>query len=195
MENHTEHMNELKLKASFDQYFDAPIEVWKSFVDHCEEVEFKKNEIMKATGQTETNAYFILSGACGVFLWNDNNYACLDIVLENNFFADHMSLITHQPSPLETISLEKTKALKINAGNLEKLRKSPFGGLLFLLGAENSFVEKQQQQIDLLTKTAEQRYEELMQKNPEIIQRIAQKHIASYLGITTQSLSRIRGKQ
>jgi len=68
------------------------------------------------------------------------------------------------------------------------------GMLLFLIGAENSFVEKQKQQIDLLTKTAEQRYVELLRKNPKIVQRIAQKHIASYLGITTQSLSRIRKK-
>jgi len=188
-------MNELKLKESFDKYFDAPIEVWKSFVDLCEEVHFKKNERIKAAGQTEKNAYFILSGACGIFLWKENNYVCLDIVLENNFFADHMSLITEKPSPLESIALEKTTTLKISASNIAKLKKSPFGSILFLLGAENSFVEKQQQQIDLLTKTAEQRYFELMQKSPEVIQRIPQKHIASYLGITTQSLSRIRNNK
>ena len=188
-------MNELKLKKSFDKYFDAPIEVWKSFADLCIEVKFKKNEIIKSIGQIEKNAYFILNGVCGVFLWKENNYVCLDIVLENNFFADHMSLITEQPSPLETIALEKTTALRISASNITKLKKSPFGNILFLLGAENSFVEKQQQQIDLLTKTAEQRYVELINKNPQIIQRIAQKHIASYLGITTQSLSRIRNNK
>ncbi len=188
-------MNELKLKQSFDKYYDAPIEVWKSFADLCKEVKFKKNEIIKKTGQTEKNAYFILSGSCGVFLWKENNYVCLDIVLEDNFFADHMSLITSKPSPLETIALEKTTALQISSSNIAKLKQSQFGNILFLLGAENSFVEKQQQQIDLLTKTAEQRYEILMQKNPVIIQRIAQKHIASYLGITTQSLSRIRNKK
>lgn len=188
-------MNELKLKKSFDQYFEAPIEVWKSFSDLCEEVEFKKNETIKSAGQIEKNAYFILEGACGVFLWKENNFVCLDIVLENNFFADHMSLITEQASPLETVAIEKTTALKITASNIAKLKKSPFGKILFLIGAENSFVEKQQQQIDLLTKTAEQRYIELLKKNPKIVQRIAQKHIASYLGITTQSLSRIKKKK
>ena len=188
-------MNELKLKQSFDKYFETPIEVWKSFTDLCEEVIFKKNETIKPTGQTEKNAYFILEGACGVFLWNENNFVCLDIVLENNFFADHMSLITAQPSPLETIALEKTTALKISSSNIAKIKKGPFGTLIKIIYAENSFVEKQQQQIDLLTKPAEQRYNELMNKNPEIIQRIGQKHIASYLGITTQSLSRIRNNR
>jgi CRP-like cAMP-binding protein len=187
-------MHEQKLKQSFDKYYAAPIEVWKSFTELCDEVKFKKNEVIKPNGQTEKNAYFILEGACGVFLWKENNFVCLDIVLDNNFFSDHMSLITEQASPLETMALEKTTALRINSNNIAKLKKSPFGNILFLIGAENSFVEKQQQQIDLLTKTAEQRYEDLIHKSPEIIQRISQKHIASYLGITTQSLSRIRSK-
>ncbi|MBK6266089.1 Crp/Fnr family transcriptional regulator [Marivirga sp. S37H4] len=187
-------MNELKLKTAFDPYFEAPVEVWKKFTDLCQQVSFKKNDIIKQSGETEKNAYFILEGACGIFLWKENNYVCLDIVLENNFFADHMSLITAKISSLETIALEKTTALRISKANIDKLKKSPFGSVLFLIGAESSFVEKQQQQIDLLMKTAEQRYNELFKKNPELIQRIAQKHIASYLGITTQSLSRIRKK-
>ena len=104
-------MNELKIKQSFDKYFDAPIEVWKSFTDLCEEVKFRKNEVIKSNGQTEKNAYFILEGACGVFLWKENNFVCLDIVLENNFFADHMSLITEKPSPLQTVAIKKKPLL------------------------------------------------------------------------------------
>ncbi|MFA6403252.1 MAG: Crp/Fnr family transcriptional regulator [Salinivirgaceae bacterium] len=188
-------MNEQKLKTAFDKYFEAPIEVWRTFTELCKEVKFEKNEVIKPSGQTEKYAYFILTGACGVFLWKENNYVCLDIVLENNFFADHLSLITSEPSPLETIALENTTALQISIDNINKLKKSSFGSILFLIGAESSFVEKQQQQIDLLIKTAEQRYSDLLLKNPKLIQRIAQKHIASYLGITTQSLSRIRKKQ
>lgn len=184
-----------KLKKSFDKYFDAPIEAWATFTDLCEYVEFRKNETIKPYGHAEKYAYFILSGACGIFLWNDSNYVCLDIVFEEDFFADHMSLITGQPSPLETIALEKTKALRISKSNINKLKETHFGAILFMIGAEHSFVEKQQQQIDLLTKTAEERYQLLIEKgDPKLIKRIAQKHIASYLGITPQSLSRIRKK-
>jgi len=185
-------MNELKLKNAFDKYFDAPIEVWKTFADLCQQVSFKKNEIIKPAGETEKYAYFILEGACGIFLWKASNYVCLDIVLEHNFFADHMSLIKKELSLLQTVALENTTALRISQVNIDKLKKSSFGSLLFLIGAESSFVEKQQQQIDILTKTAEQRYNDLLTKNPSLIQRIAQKDLASYLGITTQSLSRIR---
>lgn len=187
-------MIEERLKQSFDRYGDSPPDVWRGFASLCEEVVFKKNQVIKAGGQIERYGYFLLSGSCGVFLWKESGFVCLDIVLENDFFADHFSLITGDPSPLETVALEKTVALRISKTNMEKMRESHMGAMLFLLGAEHSFVEKQRQQIDLLTKTAEQRYADLLQKNPQIVQRIAQKHVASYLGITTQSLSRIRRK-
>lgn len=62
------------------------------------------------------------------------------------------------------------------------------------ISAETSFIEKQKQQIELLTKTADERYKILQEHFPNIEQRIAQKHIASYLGITQQSLSRLRNQ-
>jgi CRP/FNR family transcriptional regulator, anaerobic regulatory protein len=95
---------------------------------------------------------------------------------------------------LETIALEDCEMLRISKQNFLKLKETPMGMMIFLNTAEASFVEKQQQQIDLLLKTAEQRYLDLLEKQPLLIQRTPQKHIASYLGITTQSLSRIRKK-
>ncbi len=187
-------MIEKRLKQSFDNYIDAPIDVWRAFSALCERVTFKKNEIIKSEGKTEKYGYFILSGSCGVFVWKENNYVCLDLMYEDSFFADYMSLITSQPSPLETIALENTELLRISRQNIQKLKQTPWGSLIFLVSAENSFVEKQQQQIDLLLKTAEQRYTDLLHKQPDLIRKTPQKHIASYLGITTQSLSRIRKK-
>ena len=105
-----------------------------------------------------------------------------------------MSLITNQPSPVETIALEDSEMLRISRQNIKKLKETSYGLLLFLISAETSYVEKQQQQIDLLLKTAEKRYIDLLEKQPNLINRTSQKHIASYLGITTQSLSRIRKK-
>jgi CRP-like cAMP-binding protein len=181
-----------RLKKSFDRYFEAPIEAWRSFASFCELVRFKKNEIIKPYGQSEKYGYFILSGSGGVFIWKENNYMCLDLMYEDTFFGDYMSLITRQPSLLETMALENSEMLRISRDNVEKLKDTAMGKTIFLMSAEASYVEKQQQQIDLLIKTAEQRYLELLEKQPLLIQRTPQKHLASYLGITTQSLSRIR---
>ncbi len=183
-----------RLKSSFDKYFDAPVEAWRQFAGLCELVKFRKNEIIKPAGQVERFGYFILSGSGGVFLWKENSYVCLDLMFEDVFFADYMSLITRQPSPLETMALENSEMLRISRQNIDRLKETPMGQFIFLISAEWSFVEKQQQQVDLLLKTAEQRYLDLLEKQPEIVRRTPQKHLASYLGITTQSLSRIRRK-
>jgi len=187
-------MIEQRLKASFDKYFNAPVEVWKAFGDLCELITCKKNAVLKQSATKEKYGYFILKGSCGIFIWKENNYVCLDLMYEDTFFGDYMSFITNQPSPLETIALEDCELLRISKQNFLKLKETPIGMIIFLNSAEASFVDKQQQQIDLLLKTAEQRYTDLLEKQPNLIKRTPQKYIASYLGITTQSLSRIRKK-
>lgn len=128
------------------------------------------------------------------FLFGRETITYAWICFEDAFFGDSMSFITNQPSPLEIIALEDCDTLRMSRQNYVKLRETPMGIRICLNSAEGSFVDKQQQQIDLLLKTAEQRYVELLEKQPDIIQRTPQKYVASYLGITTQSLSRIRKK-
>ena len=180
------------LKKSFDKYFNAPVETWSKFVTLCDIVTFKKEEIIKQSNTREKYFYFILEGSAGIFLWKNTNFICVDFAFENNFFGDYMSLLTEEPSPLQTMTLEKSKMLRITKSNFDKLTLQPIGAIIKRIAAEVSFIDKQQQQIDLLTKTAQQRYQTLIDKFPEIIRRTQQKQIASYLGITPQSLSRIR---
>lgn len=182
------------LKKSFDQYYDAPIEVWENFASLCEVVEFNKNEVIKHSHATAKYGFFILEGSVGSFVWKENNSICTDLYLENSFFGDDVSLLSGKPSPLEIISLEKTKMLRLSKTNIEKLKQSSIGKMLFLAGEQSDNVEKRSQLIESMTLTAEERYDNLLKSNPELLQRISQKHIASYLGITPQSLSRIRKK-
>ncbi len=180
------------LKESFDKYFDAPIEAWITFAEYCEPVSFKKDDIIKQQDTREKYFYFILSGSVGLFLWKESNFVCLDFAFEHHFCCDYMSLLLRQPTSLQLVALEKSKMVRITSDNFYKLGKTPVGQIIVQISAETSFVDKQQQQIELLTKTAEERYLILQYKFPGICTRVAQKHIASYLGITPQSLSRIR---
>ncbi len=180
------------IKKSFDKYYEAPIEGWERLVSLCEEVRFKKNEVIKQSNTTAKYGYYLLEGSVGLFVWKENNFVCTDLYLENNFFGDDLSLLSGKTSPIEIVSLEACHVLRINKSNIEILKKTPLGSLLFLAGEQNSFSDKQNQQIESMTLTAEERYNKLLKNNPEILQRVSQKHIASYLGITPQSLSRIR---
>jgi CRP-like cAMP-binding protein len=155
-------------------------------------VTFEKDEIVKEQDRKGQYCYFILTGCIGVFLWNGSNFVCLDFFFDFDFCADYMSFLIDKATPLQLVALETSKMLRMGEADYRNLTKKSVGSVIRLISAETSFVEKQQQQIELLTKTAAERYRTLLKRFPNISNRIAQKHIASYLGITPQSLSRIR---
>jgi CRP/FNR family transcriptional regulator, anaerobic regulatory protein len=182
------------LKRAFDPFFEAPIEAWQQFADAGEVKTFEAETVLKPAHDAAHYFYFIISGSIGVFLWKDKNYVCLDFAFENHFFGDYMSILTGAPTPLEITTLEKCELLRLTKTDYLKLGESEIGMVLMRAAAEGSYLWKQQQQIDLLTKTAEERYRDLLITHPDVVQRVAQKHLASYLGITPQSFSRIRRK-
>ncbi len=184
---------EEKIKQAFDPYFSAPMEAWKSFTDLGEVILTKRDQIIKNSGTIEKYLSFIISGSGGILLWNNNNFVCIDLCYEGDFFGDYMSFINQRETNLEVITFEPSEIFKISRSNFEKLSfNTYFGDKICRFAAEGLFVHKQEQQINLLTKTSIERYNELVSKQPNIILRTPQKYIASYLGITPQSLSRIR---
>ena len=183
------------IKQIFDPYLKAPLEIWESFATFLKQNSFKKNEIIKDINKKEKYLHIILEGSTGVFLWKENSMVCMDLCYENEFFGDYMSFLTQQPTPLFTQAIEPTVLLSISFSDLNKLyENSEIGINIGRIAAESLFIHKQTQQIDLLTLTAEERYLNLLKLQPEVIQRTPQKHIASYLGITPESFSRIRKK-
>ncbi len=183
-----------RIKTAFDPYFKAPIEAWEYFIGLGEIVFFEKEQTIKKNGTTEQYLYFILSGSGGILLWNKNNFVCIDLCYEGDFFGDYMSFLTGQPSPLEVLTFEKAELFRISKSNFDTLSSSrDLGDKICRFASEGLFIHKQQQQVDILTQTAKERYM-VLQGHSNIIQRTPQKYIASYLGVTPQSLSRIRNE-
>ena len=190
-----EQVDGIFLKRHFDYYFEAPLTVWDTVAPYIITRQFKKNEIIKEAGKTENFIDIIFKGSIGVFLWTDNHTKCLDLFYEEYFSGDYMSYIENRPSELFTQALEHTEVFSMSRQNIEALYSDKLIGEKIVGAAARSlFVHKQKQQIDLLTKTAEERYQLMMKETPELLHRTASKHIASYLGVTPESLSRIRAK-
>jgi CRP-like cAMP-binding protein len=183
------------VKKIFDPYFEAPLEIWESFSAFLKKSSFTKNEIIKEARRTERSLNIILEGSAGVFLWKGTSSICLDLCYDNEFFGDYMSFLTQEPTELFTQALEHTDVLSISYQHLNMLYKESSVGLnIGRIASESLFIHKQSQQIDLLMLTAEERYMKLLKRQPEIVLRTPQKYIASYLGITPESFSRIRKK-
>lgn len=181
------------IKHVFDPYINIPSEEWNLFTKFGDVIVTKKNETLKVASSTEKYLYFILQGSGGVLLWNNNKFVCTDLCYEGELFGDFMSFFLQKPSLLEVVTFESTELFRISKENFNKLiHNADYGGKFCRFTLESLFVQKQRQQIEMITKTATDRYFELLTKKPDIINRTPQKYIASYLGISTQSLSRIR---
>jgi CRP-like cAMP-binding protein len=105
-----------------------------------------------------------------------------------------MSFLQQTPSPIEVITFEESELLRISKAKYHALTQSGIGAEISRACSEALFMHKQQQQIDILTKTAKERYHDLQTRQAHLLQKIPQKYVASYLGITPQSLSRIRSE-
>ncbi len=186
-----------RVKRIFDPYFEAPVKVWEAFAGYLQPKAFKKNEIIKEVHRKERFLYIIVKGSAGIFLYKENAQpVCLDLCYEHDFFGDYMSLITGEATEIYTQALEPVELWSISRSDLNRLYENSLtGNLIGRIAAESLFVHKQKQQIELLKLTAEERYRLLLEKQPEIIRRTPRKHIASYLGITPESFSRIRKKK
>lgn len=181
------------VKRAFDPYVNIPVEEWTSFTSLGDIIKTKKDETVKLMNTTEKYLYLILKGSGGVMLWNNNKFVCTDLCYEGDFFGDFMSFFLQKPTLLEVLTFEPTELFRISKPNFNRLvNSSDHGDKIWRLSLEALFVQKQTQQIEMITKTATERYIELLTKKPDVINRTPQKYIASYLGIQTQSLSRIR---
>jgi CRP-like cAMP-binding protein len=184
-----------QLKKCFDPFLNLDIEVWENFEKHGTLRQLPKETVLKEAFTVEKYLSIIFEGSAGNLIWSKNNYVCIDICFEMDFILDYMSFTLQQPTPIEVRLFEDSTIFSVSYQNFQKiLSERENGEKITRLVAEGAYIDKQQQQIDLLTKSAKDRYLELIQKK-KITERTPLKYLASYLGITPQSLSRIRSEK
>ncbi|RIW13366.1 Crp/Fnr family transcriptional regulator [Algoriphagus lacus] len=180
------------LKKVFDPIIELDLQVWKNFENLGSVSDLPKESILKQSNSVEGYFNLILKGSGGAILSTERNSVCVDIALENEFLNDYLSFTSQKPSPIEVRLFEDSQIFRVSYQNFQKTMLSGnFGLKVSLLASEEAINDKQQQQIDLLTKSAKTRYLEMLEKRPGL-DRIPLKYLASFLGITPQSLSRIR---
>jgi CRP-like cAMP-binding protein len=115
--------------------------------------------------------------------------------LEDWWVGDLYSFLTDTPSNYNIDCLEDTEALQITRANLETLYQSvPKMERHFRILVQNAFIASTRRISATLAKSALERYQEFINRYPHIEQRVPNHQIASFLGITPQSLSRIRSQ-
>lgn len=154
----------------------------------------KKNTDLQPIGHTCKTIYFINKGLARIYYFKDGNDITESFAFENNTIARVESLFQGKPSRKAIQILEDSEIVAINSTQLFKLYdKYPEIERLFRLIFESAYVDTVNRIESIQFHNAEERYKTLIKEAPNVLKRLPLKYIASYLGITQVSLSRIRG--
>lgn len=152
-----------------------------------------KGGLITDYGQLEENVYFIQSGILIVSLAYRDEDRILDFHFEGSFCASYSSLLSALPSDVRItaytdVELEVTQYAEIKKAYQTSLLANQLGRI----ATEQLLLDRVTREKELLTLTAQERYQSLLNKKPELVQKIAIKDLSKYLGVRPESLSRIR---
>lgn len=140
---------------------------------------------------------YVLKGAMRAYLIdNKAQDHTIAFAIEDWWISDYNSYIYQQPATLFVEALEDTTLIQIDYNAEQLLMETvPKFERFFRIITQRSFAFLQKRMLSNLSKTAEERYEEFMQKYPTVAARVPQYTLASYLGFSTEFLSKIRNKR
>jgi CRP-like cAMP-binding protein len=158
-----------------------------------EEIVLSKNEYLITEGKTCRHLYFLQQGALRGYYTLEGKEITHWFAFENDFVTSFHSFITQQPS-VENIQLLEGSILwriskEILDGLLSEYREIE---KLVRVVYENYYIRLEERFINSHFKTASERYQDLLTQSPHIIERAPLGYIASYLGISQETLSRTR---
>ena len=120
----------------------------------------------------------------------------IQLAIEDWWITDYNSYVFQQPATMFVVALEDSMVLQIDYASEQKLKAvSHKYETFFRMMAERSAAYQQRRLIANLTQTAEERYNDFLERYPLLVQRVPQYALASYLGMTTEFLSKIRNKK
>jgi CRP-like cAMP-binding protein len=157
---------------------------------------YRKHQYILQNGDVSHYETFLLKGCTRTYEVDEQGIEhIIQFGLETWWVGDLHSFLTSTSSRLNIDCLEDTEVMQITKPDLEKLyEKVPKLERFFRILIQKAYVAAMDRIFSNLSKPAAERYLEFIEKYPHIEQRVSNHHIASYLGITPQSLSRIRSQ-
>lgn len=168
-------------------------EDWNIFSSKLIRQEFPKKTAILQNGHIENYLSFIEKGILRYYIPSENKDLTFTFVFDGEFTSGYDSFITRLPVNYTIEALSDTILWRISYDDLQDIyAETKIGNAIGRLASEGLFIKKSKRELSLLNDSAEQRYLNLFTEQPHLIQKIPQKYLASYIGITPQALSRIR---
>lgn len=186
-------MKEEKLKKFFEQYVELSQNVLNAIADKSVHKNIPKGKRLLSDGQICNRIYFVVKGCLRLYYIANDIETTVWFSFENNSAIELSSFLSGMPSEYCIESIEDSEVIVLHKSDLQELYKNHTAlESVFRIFWENAIPILLKRFTALQKDSADKRYLDLMKNHPEFIMRIPQKYLASYIGITPTSLSRIR---
>ncbi len=188
MDNFQPLINHVKSRVSLTE------EEIQAFVSCFKVTKIKKRQFIIQPDFVAKYRNYVIEGAFRAYVVADaGEEHTIQFAIEDWWISDYSSYINQLPATMFVVAIEDSIILQIDFESEQKLKVSNHKfETFFRIMAESSFAGMQRRLISNLTKTAEERFVEFEQKYPKIAFRVPQYALASFLGMTTQYLSKLR---
>jgi CRP-like cAMP-binding protein len=156
----------------------------------------KRRQALFHEGDVCRQSAFVIAGCLrGYSIDDEGTEHVIGFAPEDWWIADMYSLLTQKPGILTVDALEDTTVLLLGIDEQNALyERVPKFERFFRILVEKSLVAHQRRLIESMSLSAEQRYRNFCARYPSLVERVAQKHIASYIGVTPEFFSKMRSR-
>lgn len=191
-------MNEYSLlKAYIKKRVAITDDEFEEFSQYFKVVKVKKRQFIVQPEFTCKSRFYVVQGSFRAYVIGDEGQEhTIQFAIEDWWISDYNSYIFQQPASMFIMALEDSTLLQINyeQEQLLKNQKHVFEKFFRIL-AEHTAAYMARRVIVNLTKTAEQRFEIFLSRYPDIVNKVPQYALASFLGMTSEYLSKLRKKR
>jgi CRP-like cAMP-binding protein len=151
-----------------------------------------RNEFLKVKGSIDTNLYYIESGSLRIFVLDDYEEQTIRFGYKENLIVSLDSFLTGKPSDLYIQAIKKTVVKVVTKEQFDKFLEKENNQNLWTKILENLVVQQMEREIDILTNSPKERYVRVFKRSPQLFQEIPNRHIANYLRMSAETLSRLK---
>ena len=166
-----------------------------AFANKLQILELDRGDLVEKAGEVCDHLYLVAEGSLRSYYYKDNKDITVSFALEGEFTTSMYSFISRQPGYENIEAMESSTVGKISHLELKELFEThPILERGYRIILEQYYIALEEQLIFTKFKSAKDRYLSLMESRPKIIHKASVGQIASYLDMSIETLSRIRGK-